>query len=49
MSIAGHVSQRMLAHYSYVRIDAKRKALDALAVGVKTEGYDAINDAKPVD
>src|SRR6202008_691061 len=33
MSIAGHVSQRMLAHYSHVRIEAKRKALDALAVG----------------
>jgi hypothetical protein len=25
MSIAGHVSQRMLAHYSHVRLDAKRK------------------------
>ena len=33
MSIAGHVSQQMLAHYSHVRIDAKRTALDALAVG----------------
>ena len=40
MSIAGHVSQRMLAHYSHVRIEAKRKALDALTGGVKTEGYD---------
>jgi integrase len=39
MSIAGHVSQRMLAHYSHVRIEAKRKALDALAVGTKSEGY----------
>ena len=29
MSIAGHVSQQMLAHYSHVRIEAKRKALDA--------------------
>jgi hypothetical protein len=38
MSIAGHVSQRMLAHYSHVRIDAKRKALDALAVGGKEGG-----------
>jgi len=35
MSIAGHVSQQMLAHYSHVRIGAKRKALDALSVGVK--------------
>jgi len=31
MSIAGHVSQKMLSHYSHVRIEAKRKALDALA------------------
>jgi hypothetical protein len=48
MSIAGHVSQQMLAHYSHVRIEAKRKALDALAMGVKTEGYDTKNDTKPV-
>ena len=30
MAIAGHVSPKMLAHYSHVRMDAKRKALDAL-------------------
>jgi len=36
MSIAGHVSQRMLAHYSHVRMEAKRRALDALA-GVWSE------------
>jgi integrase len=47
MSIAGHVSQQMLAHYSHVRIEAKRKALDALAVGVKTAGYDTKKDTKP--
>jgi hypothetical protein len=29
-SISGHLSRRMLEHYSHVRIDAKRKALDAL-------------------
>ena len=34
MAIAGHVSARMLAHYSHVRLDAKRKALDALSGGV---------------
>jgi integrase len=44
MAIAGHVSQQMLAHYSHVRIEAKRKALDALAIGVKTSGYDTGND-----
>ncbi len=30
MSIAGHVSSKMLAHYSHVRLEAKRSALDAL-------------------
>jgi hypothetical protein len=29
-SISGHLSRRMLEHYSHVRINAKRKALDAL-------------------
>ena len=31
MSIAGHVSQKMLQHYSHVRLQAKREALDALS------------------
>ena len=39
MSIAGHVSPKMLAHYSHVRIDAKRKALDALSGGGSAGGY----------
>ena len=30
MSIEGHVSARMLAHYSHVRLEAKRTALSAL-------------------
>jgi integrase len=29
-SISGHLSRRMLEHYSHIRIDAKRRALDAL-------------------
>jgi integrase len=49
MAIAGHVSQRMLAHYSHVRIEATRKALDALAVGVKKVGYDTNRDTKPAE
>src|SRR5215471_3762536 len=60
MSIAGHVSPKMLAHYSHVRIQAKRTALDALAAGhmsktaerpisgSKAEGYDTNNDTKQV-
>jgi integrase len=31
MSIAGHVSPRMLRHYSHIRLDAKRDALNGLA------------------
>ncbi len=54
MSIAGHVSPQMLAHYSHVRIEAKRKALDALAT-VRADrpaqkgaegGYDTNHDTK---
>jgi integrase len=35
MAIAGHVSRRMLEHYSRIRTDAKRAALDAIAQGSK--------------
>lgn len=40
LDIAGHVSVRMLRHYSHVRKETKRKALDALASvsTVKVEG-----------
>jgi len=31
LSIAGHVSRKMLEHYSHVRMEAKRVALDALS------------------
>jgi integrase len=37
MAIAGHVSPKMLAHYSHVRLAAKRLALDFLAQPRKTE------------
>ena len=35
-SIAGHVSEKMLGHYSHIRLEAKRRALDALS-GKRTE------------
>jgi hypothetical protein len=38
-AIAGHVSPKMLAHYSHVRLEAKRKALDALGGDTKEDGY----------
>jgi hypothetical protein len=44
MAIAGHVSPGMLAHYSHVRMDAKRKALDALSSGLLGPGYGTNND-----
>jgi hypothetical protein len=31
LSIAGHVSRKMMEHYSHIRMEAKRKALDGLA------------------
>jgi len=30
MDIAGHVSRQMLARYSHIRMDAKRKALEGI-------------------
>jgi hypothetical protein len=46
MSIAGHVSRQMLEHYSHVRLDAKRSALEALgalsARAAGTKGGEAI-------
>ena len=47
MSIAGHVSPKMLAHYSHVRLDAKRKALDALTGEGSGGSYDTNGDTKP--
>jgi integrase len=51
MAIAGHVSREMLEHYSHVRMDLKRKALDGLTTrGPISEGkpisYDTNNDTK---
>jgi len=52
MAIAGHVSPRMLAHYSHVRLEAKRNALEAISSrpsnqgedGRETMGYDTNSD-----
>ena len=54
MAIAGHVSPKMLAHYSHVRLQAKRTALDALSMTRpqaaerrgETGGYDTNSDTK---
>jgi integrase len=44
MAIAGHLSQRMLERYSHVRMEAKRTAMEALAVSTKAAGYDTNHD-----
>jgi integrase len=50
MSIAGHVSAKMFAHYSHVRLQAKRTALDGLATGRRDtptqDSYDTNHDTK---
>ncbi len=38
MSIAGHVSREMLEHYSHIRLEAKRDALDALSRRGRQQG-----------
>src|SRR5215471_12540590 len=49
MSIAGHVSAKMLGHYSHVRLDAKRKALDDLFGGGSGVGYDKKHDTNSMN
>jgi integrase len=39
MSIAGHVSRRMLEHYSRIRMDAKRRALDYIDKSQTAPGF----------
>jgi len=46
MSIAGHLSRKMLEHYSHIRMAAKRAALDAIAKPVFEAGV-AQNWAQP--
>jgi len=39
MDIAGHVSRQMLARYSHIRMEARRKALEA----IKTKAAPALD------
>ena len=43
-SISGHLSRRMLEHYSHIRIDAKRQALDALDAARRKAGPNVNGD-----
>ena len=53
MDIAGHVSRQMLARYSHIRMDAKRKALEAILrkpgsrVDASTSGNQNSNNSVP--
>jgi hypothetical protein len=55
MAIAGHVSPKMLDHYSHVRMQAKRAALDSLSANPPAQpdralfggGYDTNDDTNP--
>jgi hypothetical protein len=48
MALAGHVSRKMLEHYSHVRQDAKRDAVNLLSAKrlekPTIKGYDTNND-----
>ena len=48
MAIAGHVSRRMLEHYSHIRMDAKRTAVEAISQPI-SEGSGAQNWAQSQD
>jgi integrase len=45
MSIAGHVSQKMLEHYSHIRIQAKRFAMEALETRIPSVQEEALEQA----
>jgi hypothetical protein len=45
MSIAGHVSRAMLSRYSHVRMEAKRRALDEIAVRQRTADEKRLKEA----
>jgi integrase len=47
-AIAGHVSQKMLEHYSHVRLEAKRRALEALATTLPERGDQGVAEGSYV-
>ena len=44
--MAGHVSKRMLKHYSHIRTQAKRRAVDSLVAPAKAEAEPAKNSVE---
>jgi integrase len=41
-SISGHLSRRMVEHYSHIRIDAKRQALEALDAARRSTAHNGM-------
>ena len=48
-SISGHLSRRMLEHYSHIRIDAKRQALDALDAARRSTAHNGDGNGDGAD
>ena len=48
-SISGHLSRRMLEHYSHIRIDAKRQALDALDAARRSTAHNGDGNGNGAD
>ena len=46
MGIAGHVSRKMMEHYSHIRLDAKRRALDGISARRTAYGTKRVTKTK---
>jgi hypothetical protein len=49
MDIAGHVSKRMLRHYSHIRMKAKRTALESIVKNQTSGVADQAEDSRSID
>jgi integrase len=47
LSIAGHVSRKMMEHYSHIRMEAKREAIDALTPVAGVDSQEAAGTGQP--
>ncbi len=46
--ITGHVSKRMLKHYSHIRMEAKRKALESIVPAPALKGIGSVDSASAI-
>jgi integrase len=47
MAISGHVSRRMIEHYSHIRMDAKRRATDSIVDGGVNQNVNQLPPSDP--